>query len=89
MLDELEKNLQISEGHMEPSRMTLYIFGNTFEQLAVVRTCVHTRERENEEEGFEYGKLHLGLDSSANSNRAAWKALRIMNLAKEKKSMDG
>ncbi|KAK6119481.1 hypothetical protein DH2020_046776 [Rehmannia glutinosa] len=33
VLDELEKNLQLSDWHMEPSRMTLYRFGNTFEQL--------------------------------------------------------
>ncbi|KAK4388924.1 3-ketoacyl-CoA synthase 11 [Sesamum angolense] len=29
VLDELEKNLQLSDWHMEPSRMTLYRFGNT------------------------------------------------------------
>ncbi|KAJ0102151.1 hypothetical protein Patl1_05326 [Pistacia atlantica] len=28
-LDELEKNLELSEWHMEPSRMTLYRFGMT------------------------------------------------------------
>jgi len=29
ILDELEKNLDLSDWHMEPSRMTLYRFGNT------------------------------------------------------------
>ncbi|KAJ4976469.1 hypothetical protein NE237_001575 [Protea cynaroides] len=29
VLDELEKNLQLSDWHMEPSRMTLYRLGNT------------------------------------------------------------
>ncbi|KAK4857171.1 hypothetical protein QYF36_025301 [Acer negundo] len=29
VLDEMEKNLELFEWHMEPSRMTLYMFGNT------------------------------------------------------------
>ena len=29
VLDELEKNLQLSDWNMEPSRITLYRFGNT------------------------------------------------------------
>lgn len=29
VLDELERNLQLTDWHMEPSRMTLYRFGNT------------------------------------------------------------
>jgi 3-ketoacyl-CoA synthase len=33
VLDELEKNLQLTEWHMEPSRMTLYRYGENTAQF--------------------------------------------------------
>jgi 3-ketoacyl-CoA synthase len=46
VLDELEKNLQLTEWHMEPSRMTLYRYGENTAQFwsQIVRILLKPQE---------------------------------------------
>ncbi|XP_008796426.1 3-ketoacyl-CoA synthase 11-like [Phoenix dactylifera] len=81
VLDELEKNLQLSEWHMEPSRMTLYRFGNTsssslWYELAYAEAKGRIRRRDR--------IWQIAFGSGFKCNSAVWKALRTVNPAKEK-----
>lgn len=81
VLDELEKNLQLSDWHMEPARMTLYRFGNTssstlWYELAYAEAKGRIRKGDR--------TWQIAFGSGFKCNSAVWKALRTMNPSDEK-----
>ncbi|KAK8954513.1 3-ketoacyl-CoA synthase 11 [Platanthera zijinensis] len=81
VLDELEKNLQLSEWHMEPSRMTLYQFGNTsssslWYELAYTEAKGRIRNKE--------GIWQIVFGSGFKCNSVVWRALKTVKPAEEK-----
>ncbi|KAL6313082.1 hypothetical protein AAG906_006646 [Vitis piasezkii] len=81
VLDELEKNLQLSDWHMEPSRMTLYRFGNT-SSSSLWYELAYTEAKGRVKKGDRTWQIAFGSGFKCNS--AIWKALRTVNPAKEK-----
>ncbi|KAJ8442344.1 hypothetical protein Cgig2_018600 [Carnegiea gigantea] len=81
VLDELEKNLQLSERHMEPSRMTLYRFGNT-SSSSLWYELAYSEAKGRMKRGDRVWQIAFGSGFKCNS--AVWKALRTINPAKEK-----
>ncbi|XP_020251167.1 LOW QUALITY PROTEIN: 3-ketoacyl-CoA synthase 11-like [Asparagus officinalis] len=81
VLDELEKNLQLSEWHMEPSRMTLYRFGNT-SSSSLWYELAYTEAKGRMKRGDRVWQIAFGSGFKCNS--AVWKALRTVNPSKEK-----
>ncbi|XP_021729588.1 3-ketoacyl-CoA synthase 11-like [Chenopodium quinoa] len=81
VLDELEKNLELTPLHMEPSRMTLYRFGNTsssslWYELAYLEAKGRIRKGDR--------IWQIGFGSGFKCNSAIWHALRSIDAAKEK-----
>ncbi|GMN45195.1 hypothetical protein TIFTF001_014394 [Ficus carica] len=81
VLDELEKNLQLSDWHMEPARMALYRFGNTssstlWYELAYAEAKGRIRKGDR--------TWQIAFGSGFKCNSAVWKALRTMNPSDEK-----
>ncbi|KAG5027835.1 hypothetical protein AAZX31_05G010800 [Glycine max] len=81
VLDELEKNLQLSPWHMEPSRMTLYRFGNT-SSSSLWYELAYTEAKGRIKRGDRTWQIAFGSGFKCNS--AVWKALRTINPSKEK-----
>ncbi|PKA64683.1 3-ketoacyl-CoA synthase 11 [Apostasia shenzhenica] len=81
VLDELENNLQLSEWQMEPSRMTLYRFGNT-SSSSLWYELAYTEAKGRMRKGDRTWQIAFGSGFKCNS--AVWKALRAVNPAKEK-----
>ena len=81
VLDELEKNLQLSDWHMEPSRMTLYRFGNT-SSSSLWYELAYTEAKGRMKKGDRIWQIAFGSGFKCNS--AIWKALQTVNPAKEK-----
>ncbi|CAI0444415.1 unnamed protein product [Linum tenue] len=81
VLDELEKNLHLSDWHMEPSRMTLYRFGNT-SSSSLWYELAYTEGKGRVKRGDRMWQIAFGSGFKCNS--AVWKALRTINPAKEK-----
>lgn len=81
VLDELEKNLELTERHMEPSRMTLYRFGNIsssslWYELAYLEAKGRIRKGDR--------TWQIGFGSGFKCNSAVWRAMRTINPAREK-----
>ncbi|CAI0389678.1 unnamed protein product [Linum tenue] len=81
VLDELEKNLHLSDWHMEPSRMTLYRFGNT-SSSSLWYELAYSEAKGRIRKGDRTWQIAFGSGFKCNS--AVWKALRTINPAKEK-----
>lgn len=81
VLDELEKNLHLSDWHMEPSRMTLYRFGNT-SSSSLWYELAYTEAKGRIKKGDRTWQIAFGSGFKCNS--AVWKALRTINPAQEK-----
>ncbi|KAK8928951.1 3-ketoacyl-CoA synthase 11 [Platanthera zijinensis] len=81
VLDELEKNLQLSEWHMEPSRMTLYRFGNTsssslWYELAYTEAKGRIRNKDR--------IWQIVFGSGFKCNSVVWRALKAVKPTEEK-----
>ncbi|KAG5591767.1 hypothetical protein H5410_042281 [Solanum commersonii] len=81
VLDELEKNLQLSDWHMEPSRMTLNRFGNT-SSSSLWYELAYSEAKGRIRKGDRTWQIAFGSGFKCNS--AVWKALRSINPDKEK-----
>jgi 3-ketoacyl-CoA synthase len=81
VLDELEKNLDLSDWHMEPSRMTLYRFGNT-SSSSLWYELAYSEAKGRIRKGDRTWQIAFGSGFKCNS--AVWHALRTINPAKEK-----
>ncbi|KAK4375241.1 hypothetical protein RND71_005918 [Anisodus tanguticus] len=81
VLEEIEKNLQLTDWHMEPSRMTLYRFGNTSSR-SLWYELAYSEAKGRIKRGDRTWQITFGSGFKCNS--AVWKALRSINPAKEK-----
>ena len=81
VLDELEKNLKLTDWHMEPSRMTLFRFGNT-SSSSLWFELAYTEAKGRIRKGHRLWQIAFGSGFKCNS--AVWKALRKVNPAQEK-----
>ncbi|XP_073128777.1 3-ketoacyl-CoA synthase 11-like [Henckelia pumila] len=81
VLDEIEKNLELSGWHMEPSRMTLYRFGNT-SSSSLWYELAYSEAKGRIRKGDRTWQIAFGSGFKCNS--AVWKALRRIEPAKEK-----
>ncbi|KAJ9188203.1 hypothetical protein P3X46_003588 [Hevea brasiliensis] len=77
VLDELQKNLQLSNWHMEPSRMTLHRFGNT-SSSSLWYELAYTEAKGRVSRGDRVWQIAFGSGFKCNS--AVWKALRAIPL---------
>ncbi|KAL6007297.1 3-ketoacyl-CoA synthase 11 [Asimina triloba] len=80
ILDELQKNMELSDWHMEPSRMTLYRFGNTstsslWYELAYSEAKCRVRKGDR--------VWQIAFGSGFKCNSAVWRSLKTINPAED------
>ncbi|XP_074264117.1 3-ketoacyl-CoA synthase 11-like [Silene latifolia] len=81
VLDELEKNLDLSDWHMEPSKMTLYRFGNT-SSSSLWYEFGYLEAKGRVKKGDRIWQI--GFGSGFKCNSAVWLALRTVDPVKLK-----
>ncbi|CAA6666351.1 unnamed protein product [Spirodela intermedia] len=81
VLDEIEKNLQLSDWHLEPSRMTLYRFGNT-SSSSLWYEMAYAEAKGRIRKGDRTWQIAFGSGFKCNS--AVWRALKTVNPAEER-----
>lgn len=81
VLDEIEKNLNLTGWHMEPSRMTLYRFGNT-SSSSLWYELAYSEAKGRIRKGHRAWQIAFGSGFKCNS--AVWLALRNISPAEKR-----